>query len=402
MRFLYSTGVRFYGFGIFIASAFNVKAREWRKGRANWRSQLPTISDQQVYWFHCASLGEFDQGIPVMNELKRKIPEAYILVSFFSPSGYKYYHKRNHPADHVCNLPLDTPSNARFFINHIQAKQAYFIKYEFWGNMILEAKSMGCEIFNVCGHFRSNQRFFRWHGGFFRRILNQFDHFYVQSEQSSKLLQSIDIKNVSVVGDTRYDRVLENKDQLQGNLVIENFQKDERMFIVGSSWPADESILMPVINERAGKTLIAPHNVDENHIQGIESKVQKKHQRFTSFEADLASELLILDTIGHLSSAYSYGSIAYVGGGFSGNLHNILEPAVFGLPVIFGPKHYRFPEAQIFINEGFGFSVNSEEELRSILDKIESDYARISQLARQYVESNRGAAKRIIDSITSN
>ena len=261
---------------------------------------------------------------------------------------------------------------------------------------------MGCEIFNVCGHFRSNQRFFRWHGGFFRRILNQFDHFYVQSEQSSKLLQSIDIKNVSVVGDTRYDRVLENKDQLQGNLVIENFQKDERMFIVGSSWPADESILMPVINERAGKTLIAPHNVDENHIQGIESKVQKKHQRFTSFEADLASELLILDTIGHLSSAYSYGSIAYVGGGFSGNLYNILEPAVFGLPVIFGPKHYRFPEAQIFINEGFGFSVNSEEELRSILDKIESDYARISQLARQYVESNRGAAKRIIDSITSN
>ncbi len=401
MRFLYTSGIYLYGATITLASVFNSKAKRWKKGRKNWKNQLPNTQQREVIWFHCASLGEFDQGLPLMELFKKKDPDLFLLVTFFSPSGFEHYHKRNHCADHVCYLPLDTPSNALTFIRHFNPKIALFVKYEFWGNLILEAKQGGARVVNVSGLFRPNQPFFKWHGGFFRKILRQFDWFFVQNECSGKLLTGLGLQNVQITGDTRFDRVLQHKESVAANEIIEAFKDQDELIIIGSSWPQDEEILIPWINETEKKILIAPHNVDDAHIQGIVKKVTRPLVRYTQCSTGMNAEVLILDTIGHLASAYRYGTIAYVGGGFSGSLHNILEPAVFGLPVIFGPKHTRFPEAGAFIQSGFGFSVSTTEELRQSMECIEEDYAEISQKESEFVEQNAGASQRIFDQLTS-
>lgn len=399
MRALYTVGVRLYGFGVRVASTFLPKAKKWIEGRKNWHSHLPSTEGKEVIWFHCASLGEFDQGLPLMAKIKEEHPELFLFVTFFSPSGFEHYQKREHHADYVCYLPLDTPNNAKRFIQHFSPSKSFFVKYEFWGNYILAAKAAGSELYNVSGLFRPNQRFFKWHGGFFRTILKQFDHFFVQNASSKELLSSIGIQNVTISGDSRFDRVLENREKAKDNPILEQFKGSNELVIVGSSWPADEAILVPWINSTSQRVLIAPHQVDDKHATQIASGITRKVERYTQIKdapkAD--TEVLILDTIGHLASAYKYGTIAYVGGGFSGSLHNILEPAVFGLPVLFGPKHSRFPEAQAFIDGGFGFSVSTTAEFEVAFKTIQNDFESISSNEQQFVESNVGASTLIFN-----
>jgi 3-deoxy-D-manno-octulosonic-acid transferase len=401
MHLLYNIGVGAYGVGIRIASLFLPKAKKWITGRKGWKNKLPNVEGKEVIWFHCASLGEFDQGLPLMNEIKAKHPEVFLLVTFFSPSGFDHYHKREHQADHVMYLPLDTPSNARNFIQHFKPTKSFFVKYEFWGNYILNARKTSSKIFNVSGIFRPNQRFFKWHGGFFRTILKQFDHFFVQNESSKVLLVSINISNVTITGDSRFDRVIENREKAKDNAILQAFKADDDLLIVGSSWPADESVILPWINQSEGKVLIAPHQVDDKHVEQIMSGISRKVARYSSLKDDslMDFDILILDTIGHLASAYKYGTLAYVGGGFSGSLHNILEPAVFGLPVIFGPKHTRFPEAQAFIDGGFGFSIETTSQFEKAVETILSDLDSISKKEQDFVEANAGASARIYEQV---
>jgi len=302
-------------------------------------------------------------------------------------------------------LPLDTQSNANKFIQHFNPTQAFFVKYEFWSNYIFEAKKNNTSIYNVSGVFREDQPFFRWYGSFFRKTLNKFDWFFVQNKHSKELLKSIKINNVSVTGDSRFDKVIDNKKNVSSDVIIETFCAGQKPLVIGSSWPEDEKYILDIVNNLSKKVIIAPHNVDENHVTRITSKLKVDYSRYTkATENDTLknSKVLILDTIGQLSNAYSYCSIAYVGGGFSGSLHNILEPAVFGLPVIFGPKHKRFPEGQVFVNNGFGFSISSTQELREALSKIEANHASIQEKELNFINDNAGASLKIYKHISSN
>lgn len=402
MHFLYNIGIFFLGVGIRIYALFNSKTKRWLTGRKGWENKLPKTNYKTVIWFHCASLGEFDQGLPLMWEFRKENPDSFILVTFFSPSGMEHYHKRKHPADHVCFLPLDSVSNAHYFVNHFKPKYSCFIKYEFWSNYILEAKKANSEVYNISGIFRKNHRFFKWYGSFFRKTLNAFDWFFVQNDESAELLQSIAIKKLSIVGDSRYDKVYETKINHTPNEKIARFCGDQRVFIIGSSWPKDEEILIPVINKLSCKVIIAPHNVDEKHVAGITTGLSRSYARFTDDSIPAETDVLILDTIGHLSSAYYFGALAYVGGGFSGSLHNILEPAVFGMGVIFGPKHSRFPEANHFIKNGFGFDVSTSDELKHRIEYVLENKETIDQKAEVFVDGNRGASDKMYKQITSN
>lgn len=399
MHFLYNIGILCLGFGVRVHSLFNEKSKQWVQGRKGWKSKLPKTNDREVIWFHCASLGEFDQGLPLMRKFRRENPDAFILVTFFSPSGMKHYHKRRHPADHVCYLPLDTPKNARIMMSHFRPKYFCLIKYEFWSNHIFQAKKHGAKVYNISGLFRKEHRFFKAYGSFFRKTLQQFDWFFVQNEESVELLASIGITNVSIVGDSRYDKVYETKLNHIPDEKIAAFCGQERVFIIGSCWPKDEDILLPVINKMKCKVIIAPHNIDEKSVQSITKSLRRPHVRYTKAKMKANAEIMVLDTIGHLSSAYSFGSLAYVGGGFSGNLHNILEPAVFGMGVIIGPNHNRFPEAASFIKSGFGFDVSTSEELRHRIEYVLENKEYIDQKAETFVEENRGASEKMYQMI---
>jgi len=403
MGILYNIGIFGLGLSLKIASLFNAKAKLWVDGRNNLYSALPNINGGKVIWFHCASLGEFDQGLPLMEKLKQQDPDLFILVTFFSPSGMQHYHKRDHSADFVMYLPLDTKSNAREFFKHFQPSRAFFVKYEFWSNFIFEAQKNNVSLFNVSGIFRPNHRYFKWYGGYFRKTLRAFEWFFVQNKSSMDLLKSIGIDNVSISGDSRFDRVLDNKRHVVKNEIIRAFKGDDSLFVIGSSWPDDEKILIPFLKNYSGKTLIAPHNIDENHIESITAQLPNS-VRYSQLKENetIESSILILDTIGQLANAYSYGNFAYIGGGFSGSLHNILEPAVFGLPVIFGPKHSRFPEAQSFIDYGIGVSVATTEEFKEAFDSLNQNLAELSQKTTYFIEENKGASDKILSKITAN
>ena len=403
MAFLYSAGIRIYGFILWIAQFFNAKAKSWIEGRKNFRAKLPDTGNREVYWFHCASLGEFDQGLPLMNRLKEENPGLFLLVTFFSPSGFEHYHKRKHSADFVCYLPLDTRSNANMFISHFKPSRVFFIKYEFWGNYIFTAKRHGAEVYSVSALFRENHRFFKWHGSYFRKILRRIDYFFVQDRSSLELLASIGIKNAVLCGDTRFDRVIENKQHATGDALIESFLKGNKAFIVGSSWPEDEELLESFILRESEyiPVIIAPHDISENHLQQIEKRFGDRIARYSRWEQNSGARILLIDSIGKLANAYRFGEIAYVGGGFSGSLHNILEPAVFGLPVIFGPKHKRFPEGQRFIDAGVGFAVSDSEELFRAWGYIRENRAGLSDAIEMLVAESTGATEKIVQFLKS-
>jgi len=401
IHFLYNLGIRSYEIGIRATALFNPKAKAWVEGRKDFFENLPPVPKENVIWFHCASLGEFDMALPVMNLIKERHPQVFLMVSFFSPSGMEHYHKRKHSVDLAVYLPSDTPSNAKRFINHFNPDKVFFVKYEFWSNYINEAKEMNVQIFSLSSIFREDHRFFKWYGTYFRETLRRIDFFYCQNETSTLLLADIGIINFITSGDTRFDRVLENKAQLVSNPKLEQFLQGQKAFIIGSSWPEDEKIILPfILKNKERKFIIAPHNIDESHISSIESQLKGLSCRFTD-ENYGDSNVLILNTIGHLASAYSYGSLAYIGGGFSGNLHNILEPAVFGLPVIFGPRFRRFPEASHFIHAGIGFTVRTKSDLEKTISEIEMNLNEISEKTAAFVVKNAGASKKIVDHLES-
>lgn len=403
MGLLYNLGILLYGLGIRIAGLLNKKAKKWIEGRKNYFSKLPQVDpSKKVIWFHCASLGEFDQGLPLMNKIKENEPDCFLLVTFFSPSGMEFYNKRNHKVDLALYLPLDTPSNARKFTEHFKPSQAFFVKYEFWINHIIATKKIGGELYCVSGLFRDSQPFFHWYGSHMKKGLKTFDHFFVQNQTSLDLLATIGITQATVTGDTRIDKVIENKNNVVPDEILSHFKDSHKLLVLGSSWPTGERIILPGIEDSKLKVIIAPHDISEGHIEHIIQQLGGSFQRYTSYDQSVKSNVLILDTIGHLANAYSYADVAYVGGGFSGSLHNILEPAVFGVPTLFGPIHSKYPEADNFIEAGIGFEFTTADEFYQHVGFILGDLPYLKRKTMAYIESEKGAADQIYKMITSN
>ena len=405
MNWLYNFSVLLLGFFIRIYSVFSPKAKKWVDGRRNWESSLDSIpKNQKIYWFHCASLGEFDQGLELMFLLKKRCPSSLIVVTFFSPSGMEHYQKRKNCVDYALYLPLDTPRNAKLFMEKLAPDHAIFIKYEFWANFIFAAKKKGVVLLSVSTLLRKNQVYFKFYGGFFRKVLRSFDHFFVQNNETADLLHSIQITNVEITGDTRFDRVLANKQfsltsmksESQNDRLFNAFLKGEKAIIFGSSWQVEEEFLEALLACGSNrKIIIAPHDIQEAHVQEIVSRLGEKAIRYTKFNDFKDQQVLVLDTIGQLSMAYYYGDIAVIGGGFSGKLHNILEPLAFGLPVIFGPKHSKFPEAGQAIKNQFAFSVSSTAEFLESIQLISNDIEKMQALSMNFILDNSGASKKI-------
>ena len=399
MGVIYQIGIHFFILSLRIASIFNLKIRAGLEGRKNWSSVLEDIpKNAQVIWFHCASLGEFDQGLPVMLGLKNKIPNAFILVTFFSPSGMEHYEKRTHPVDKALYLPFDTKINALTFIQKAKPKLAVFVKYEFWPNFILECRTSKVKLVSISTLLRKNQIYFKGYGGFFARILKNIDYFFVQNEETKTLLESIGIKDITLSGDTRYDRVLQHKEAAtETDSILSNFSAKRPVLIVGSSWESEEKIIKQFLESNPEtKVIIAPHNIKRANIERIETLIDQPTIRYTDFNEAHVERVLILDTIGHLSTAYQHADYALIGGGFSGSLHNILEAAAFGLPVFFGPHHQKFPEAQSFIDTGIGFVVKNAEQLSEKINALENQDD-LKQKIEAFMQSQSGATDKIVN-----
>jgi 3-deoxy-D-manno-octulosonic-acid transferase len=403
MHLLYNIGIVLYGFSIRFASLFNPKAKLWVQGRRFWRNDLRKIAPQieNGFWFHCASLGEFEQGRPLMEALKKQYPNTPLIVSFFSPSGYEI-RKKYALADYVCYLPLDTPGNARFFVNLLKPKAVFFVKYEFWTNFLKQVKLRRRPLYLISGNFRSDQRFFTKKNPFYRLALRCFSHFFVQNECSEDLLQGIGFKNVSVCGDTRFDRVHENAKCVKQNDVLQDFINGEDVFILGSTWPFEHQMILPKINDGTikEKVIIAPHEVDSKSIKEIEAALSVPNFRYShhdEYKTLAHKRVLILDGIGMLANVYAVGHSAYVGGAFGKGLHNILEPAVYGLPVIFGPHYEKFPEGQEFIDTGIGFSVKNVDEFLEKKNFIAENHNGLKNATMAFMQRKTGATKLIIN-----
>lgn len=348
----------------------------WRGERQSFALLKEQVDPNAKYvWFHAASLGEFEQGRPLMEKLRSDHPEYKILLTFFSPSGYEV-RKNYKGADIICYLPLDTVLNAIRFLRLVRPVMAFFIKYEFWYNYLHILKHRNIPAYSVSSIFRPDQIFFKWYGCQYGEVLRCFTHFFVQNETSRALLKRLNITNVSIVGDTRFDRVLQIKDAAKQLPIVEAFKQDCNVFVAGSSWPPDESIFIKFFNEHKDwKLIIAPHVIGEDHLKQIESRLKLKSVRYTHTtpEEAASAQCLIIDCFGLLSSIYNYGEVAYVGGGFGVGIHNILEAAVWDVPVIFGPNNQRFQEAQGIKADKGGFEIHSFDEFESIMSKFIND-----------------------------
>ena len=396
-----------YELGVFIASFFSAKVRKmWRGERDAFRVLKEKVEPDAYYaWFHAASLGEFEQGRPIMEEYRRIYPERKILLTFFSPSGYEV-RKDYEVADIVCYLPIDTPTNARRFLRTVRPKVAFFIKYEFWYNYMHILRHRGVPVYSVSSIFRPDQIFFRWYGYEYRNVLNCITHFFVQNEQSKELLHSIGIDDVDVTGDTRFDRVMQIASQSKDIPVVETFKDSKKVFVAGSSWLPDEEIFIPYLNTHPDwKVIIAPHVIDEEHLKQIEALLQgRKVLRYSvaqgrSQEELRQAEVLIIDCFGLLSSIYKYGEVAYVGGGFGVSIHNLPEAAVWSMPVIFGPNNKKFKEAYELKTCGGGIEIAGAEDFRNIMDEFAADQdklAKASQAAGEYVKTHSGATEKLL------
>jgi len=403
---MYNLTIYLYLLGVAIYSRFNEKVRKmWRGERDTFRILREKVDPNARYvWFHAASLGEFEQGRPLMEQIKREHPDIKILLTFFSPSGYEV-RKNYEGADIICYLPLDTITNARRFLRTIRPEMAFFIKYEFWYNYLHILKHRGVPVYSVSSIFRDGQVFFRWYGRQYSRVLKCFTHFYVQNEKSKELLASIGLNNVTITGDTRFDRVLQIKEQAKQLPIVEEFAKGHKVFIAGSSWQPDEDIFIKYFNEhRDWKLIIAPHVIGEDHLQQIEKLLEgRKVIRYTETaegsEALADAEVLIINCFGLLSSIYHYADVTYVGGGFGVGIHNTLEAAVWDVPVIFGPNNQKFQEAQgLKACEG-GFEITNYEDFARLMDRFDSDADYLKKTGLQaggYVKQLSGATKRIL------
>ena len=404
----YNLFIYVYLLGVAVYSLFNEKVRKmWRGERAAFRVLKEKVDPEAKYvWFHAASLGEFEQGRPLMERLRQEHPEYRILLTFFSPSGYEV-RKNYQGADIICYLPLDTPVNAIRFLRLVHPVMAFFIKYEFWYNYLHILKHRNVPVYSVSSIFRPDQVFFKWYGRQYGRVLNCFTHFFVQNEQSRELLAKIGIRNVSVVGDTRFDRVLQIKEAAKQLPVVGTFVSGHpQVFVAGSSWPPDEEIFIRYFNEhRDWRLIIAPHVIGEDHLKQIEKLLEgRKIVRYTAAEKGASvtdADVLIIDCFGLLSSIYHYGQVAYVGGGFGVGIHNLLEAAVWDVPVFFGPNNQKFQEAQGLKKSG-GFEISDYEAFAAQMDRLAADTAYLKEQGRkagQFVQSLAGATEEVLAAI---
>jgi 3-deoxy-D-manno-octulosonic-acid transferase len=402
--FGYNLAIHFLSFGARIASIFNQKAHALVSGRKNLLAKVQqslASNTSPVAWIHCSSLGEFEQGRPIIERLRKEFRDHKILLTFFSPSGYEV--RKNYPgADYVFYLPFDTPNNARKWVEVTRPSLAIFVKYEFWYNYTEELRKAGIPLISASAIFREDQIFFRSIGGPFRKILRNFNHFFVQNQQSAKLLRGIGVTNVTVAGDTRFDRVYEitsSKDRIS---VAEQFKSDDKVMVAGSCWPEDMEVLAPFINETQIKFIIAPHEITEAFLQEIEKGVGGKTIRFSKAvnEGELGdAKVLLIDNVGMLSKLYRYGEFAFVGGSFGKGLHNILEAACYGIPVFFGNRGYeKFNEAKELIMLGGAFEVSDFADLRGKYEMVNrpENFMLACEVTRSYVLNNLGATDKIM------
>ena len=395
---LYNIAIYFYLLGVAIASLFNEKVRKmWRGERAAFDVLKQKVDPEAKYvWFHAASLGEFEQGRPIMERLRSEHPEYKILLTFFSPSGYEV-RKNYEGADIICYLPLDTPINAIRFLRLVRPVMAYFIKYEFWYNYLHILKYRHVPAYSVSSIFRPEQIFFKWYAKKYAGVLRCITHFFVQNEQSRELLAKIGITEVTISGDTRFDRVLQIKEQSKHLPLVEAFKQDHKVFVAGSSWPPDEEIFIRFFNEHPEwKLIIAPHVIGNDHLQQILSRLNRKTVRYTEATPETAAEAqcMIIDCFGLLSSIYHYGEVAYVGGVFGVGIHNVLEAAVWNVPVFFGPNNKRFQEAQQLLASGGGIEITNYSSFATAMQRFMDDDKWLEQCgskAGDYVKSMAGA-----------
>lgn len=404
MSLIYNIAIAFYTIGIHLAAFFNPKAHLWVAGRKNIFKKIEQAlkgNTRPIIWVHCASLGEFEQGRPVIEAIKEQHPETRIFLTFFSPSGFEI--RKDYPgADFIFYLPSDTLFNARRFIKLVRPKLVVIVKYEFWFNYLRLLRKQQIPTLIISAIFRPSQHFFRWYGGWFRSKLKGINHFFVQNEESAHLLHSIGIAQVTISGDTRFDRVATIAAKCKPFPLIEQFKGDSRLFLAGSSWPADEA-LIAVLHQsnHQFKIIVAPHEVHEEHILNIERLFEGHTLRYSNATSEniTLKDVLIVDSIGILSNLYQYAYLAYIGGAFGKGLHNILEAATFGKPVIFGPNYKKFGEAVELIDRGGAFCIHNADELTDIsthLSKDESAYDQASLQCSTYVASMKGATSLIL------
>lgn len=406
-KFLYNLSVNAYGISVRLVSPFNQKAAAWVAGRKDWKSKLTdairTLNpDKPVVWFHASSLGEFEQGRPVMEALKRD-NEINLILTFFSPSGYEVM-KKWLTADLIFYLPLDSKKNATDFIGLIKPDVAVFVKYEFWYHYLKQLDNQKITTYIISARFYANQIFFKRWAKWYRKVLFLIDKIYVQDNSSLNLLEGIGYKPVELSGDTRYDRVNELSKHSDQFPEIEDFVNNEKLFVAGSSWPLDEEIITRYINENPDKYkyLIAPHDIGESHLKKIEKLLNVSSQRYSTYNKEEASRVLILDTIGMLSRIYKYATVAYIGGAFKEGLHNILEPAAYGVPVITGPNHDGFPEGPALEKAGGLVRIKNDKEFESLMNQWAIDEEirnNAASAARLFVQDQTGATQKITKDI---
>lgn len=407
MFFCYNLLVHFAGFLLKIIALFNPKIKLFVQGRKSVFSTLAqkiSASDKTI-WFHAASLGEYEQGLPVIEKIKEQFPNHKIIVTFFSPSGYEV-RKNNTVADVTVYLPLDTKSNAKQFLKLAHPEMVFFIKYEYWPNYLNKLQKQNIKTYLISGIFREKQSFFKWYGGFYRNALKSFDYFFVQNESSKKLLQSIGFANVQISGDTRFDRVVSILERNNDLDFVAQFKNNTPTVVIGSSWPKDEELLINYINQSENvKFIIAPHNIKSEQIENLKSQLTKKTVLFSEKENKNLDEfdVFIIDTIGILTKIYSYADIAYVGGGFGNpGVHNILEPATFGVPIIIGPNYSHFAEATALVNMEGCLSIKTQPELNQAFDLLlqnEDERFEKGHICSTFVQMNKGATNIILTHI---
>lgn len=411
---MYSILIHFYAFIVALISPFHRKARlmRWGQWKTNRILREKIDRNAKYIWFHASSLGEFEQGRPMMEKIKQEHPDYKILLTFFSPSGYEV-RKNYNGADVICYLPFDTPFRVKKFLRLANPVMAVFIKYEFWGNYLHELKKRGIPVYIISAIFRPDQLFFQWFGVPYRKMLYNFTHLFVQDERSKELLAEFNIRNVTVCGDTRFDRVLDICRQARELPNVERFVKNEKgeqvqTLIAGSSWPQDEDIFIPYFNKHPElKLIIAPHEIHQEHLTYIESLLKRPSVRLSEVLQDNhlleGKDCLIVDSFGMLSSIYRYGTIAYIGGGFGAGIHNTLEAAVYGIPVLFGPRYQKFKEARDLIKVGGGFSISSKEEFTDKMDELltnQQTLATAGKSAGNFVSGNAGATEQILKEVS--
>jgi 3-deoxy-D-manno-octulosonic-acid transferase len=407
--FLYNIFILIYWVIAFLISPISLKARAFVIGRLGFWKRLRVDfrrSETPLAWFHCASLGEFEQGKPLMEAFKAKNPNHKILVTFFSPSGFEQ-RKNYKGADHVCYLPMDLPHYVNRFLNEVNPDIVFFVKYEFWYNYLHEINRRGIPLYNISGLFTPNHIFFKPYGGLHRKMLTFFNYFFVQNEASKTLLNEINISNVTVSGDSRFDRVQQTINSPNHYPLIEKFKGHSKIIVIGSCWPEDMDVLYDFINSSSVdlKFIVAPHLVGESHVKMLEKRLEVDHVRITEAvteELD-TKKVMIIDTMGMLSSLYQYGEMAYIGGAFRDGVHNILEAVAFGLPVVFGDKNLdKFPETEELMKLGGAFSISNKEQASNILSKLlknELYLKAASEICSNYIHDKAGATQIILDQL---